>query len=78
MLKIQVANGEIQIEASGSFKNLLMDLAEIQKRIYDYLPEKCKKDMYAIYTDPKYWNIVFEKDDETAEEGRRMRWIMES
>ena len=76
MLKIQVADGVTQIEASGSFKNILIDLADIQRKIYDALPDEAQEDMLKIYTDPEYWKIVL-KEKHEAIEGRRMRWIME-
>ena len=88
MLKIHVPDGGIgcSIEASGLFPDVLRDLAIVQRKIYDTLPEEAKEDMLRIYTDPEYWKLVLTyEDDGTTEtvntlkatKGRRMRWIME-
>lgn len=88
MLRINVpdeGNG-CSIEISGLFPDIMRDLAITQRKIYDALPEKAKKEMLRIYTDPEYWKMVFtDEDDGTTEtvntlkatKGRRMRWIME-
>lgn len=88
MLKIHVPDGGIgcSIEVSGLFPDVLRDLAIVQRKIYDTLPEDVKDDMLGIYTDPEYWKMVLtDKDDRTVNtvenvkvtKGRRMRWIME-
>lgn len=82
MLKIHVPDGGIgcSIEVSGLLPDVLRDLAIVQRKIYDCLPEEAKKDMLRIYTDPEYWKMVLTDEDDSivnSKEGRKIRWIME-
>lgn len=79
MIKVEVNNHEIALNVNGRLREIIFEHAIFTKSLYDQIrktsPEDAE-DIAKMWTDPEYWKMIIEHDENEGREGETLRWTM--